>query len=193
MDLERGKSLAETIADGSIVSDDQILDLCLPMVDGLEIVHDAGFIHRDIKPFNMLMHPEMGPVLIDFGSTRQPHLGRTGELTAIVSRGYEPFEQYEAGNEHRQGPWTDLYGLAATMYHAIVGTAPSDALTRGLCMLNGDADPFVPASVCAPGRFSARLLSSIDRALAFKACDRPQSTAEWRAMFPNHSARRGHT
>ena len=153
MELERGKSLAEIIFDGAIVRDGQVLDVCLPMMDGLEMVHDAGFIHRDIKPCNILMRPGMGPVLIDFGSARQPHPGRSGELTAIVSRGYAPFEQYEAGNEHRQGPWTDIYGLAATMYHAITGGAPADALTRGLCLLNGDPDPLVPSAVSAPGRF----------------------------------------
>lgn len=193
MELERGQSLSEIIAGDTLMNDVQILDLCLPIMDGLEIVHDAGFIHRDIKPLNILMRPGMGPVLIDFGSARQPHPNHSGELTAIVSRGYAPFEQYEAGNEHRQGPWTDVYGLAATMYHSIVGTPPTDALTRGLCLLNGDADPFVAATVCAPGRFSARLLSTVDRALAFKVAERPQSIAEWRGMFPNHSGRQRHT
>ncbi|MFT5447295.1 MAG: EAL domain-containing protein (putative c-di-GMP-specific phosphodiesterase class I)/serine/threonine protein kinase [Gammaproteobacteria bacterium] len=190
MELERGKSLAESISDGEFSQDRQVLDLCLPMMDGLEMVHDAGFIHRDIKPCNVLMRSGMGPVLIDFGSARQPRSGRSGELTAIVSRGYAPFEQYEAGNEHRQGPWTDIYGLGATLYHAVTGGAPMDALTRGMCLLNGDPDPFVPSAVSAPGRFSARLLNSVDRALDFKAGNRPQSIAEWRSMFPNHSARR---
>ena len=190
MELERGKSLAESISDGEFLQDGEILELCLPVMDGLEMVHDAGFIHRDIKPCNILMRPGMGPVLIDFGSARQPRSGRSGELTAIVSRGYAPFEQYEAGNERRQGPWTDIYGLAATLYHAITGGAPIDALTRGMCLLNGEPDPFVPSAVSAPGRFSARLLNSVDRALAFKAENRPQSIAEWRAMFPNHTSLR---
>ena len=91
MELERGKSLAEIISDGTIVNDEQVLDLCLPLMDGLEMVHDAGFIHRDIKPCNILMRTGMGPVLIDFGSARQPRSGHSGELTAIVSRGYAPF------------------------------------------------------------------------------------------------------
>ena len=105
----------------------------------------------------------------------------------MVTPGYAPFEQYDAGNEQRQGPWSDIYGLAATLYHAITGGPPTDALTRGMCLLNGDPDPLVPATACAPGRFSARLLGAVDRGLAFKACDRPQTVEEWRELFPLHT------
>ena len=188
MELERGESLSDAIKSQSIVTDVQVLDLCLPLLDGLELVHDAGFIHRDIKPGNILLRPGQGPVLIDFGSARQPHPGQSSELTAIVSRGYAPFEQYDTGNEQRQGPWSDIYGLAATIYHVMTGGPAADALTRGMCLLNGDPDPLVPATVCAPGRFSSRLLGAVDRGLAFKATDRPQSVSEWRALFPARSA-----
>jgi EAL domain-containing protein (putative c-di-GMP-specific phosphodiesterase class I)/serine/threonine protein kinase len=187
MELERGESVADAIKSQSILTDAQVLDLCLPLLDGLELVHDAGFIHRDIKPDNILLRPAQGPVLIDFGSARQPHPGQSSELTAIVSRGYAPFEQYDAGNEQRQGPWSDIYGLAATLYHVMTGASAADALTRGMCLLNGDPDPLVPATVCAPGRFSSRLLGAVDRGLAFKAGDRPQSVSEWRELFPVHS------
>ena len=187
MELERGESLADAIKRESIDSDEQVLDLCLPLLDGLELVHDVGFIHRDIKPGNILLRQGQGPVLIDFGSARQPHPGQSSELTAIVSRGYAPFEQYDTGNEQRQGPWTDIYGLAATLYHVMTGGPAADALTRGMCLLNGDPDPLVPATVCAPGRFSSCLLAAVDHGLAFKAGARPQSISEWRTMFPAHS------
>ncbi len=188
MELARGKSLSDAIRSHSIVTDDQVLDVCIPLLDGLAMVHEAGFIHRDIKPNNILLRPGLGPVLIDFGSARRPRPGMSSELTAIVSRGYAPFEQYDAGNEQRQGPWSDIYGLAATLYHAITGGAPVDAMTRGMCHLNGDPDPFVPATRCAPGRFSSTLLGAVDRGLVFRAGDRPRSVGEWREMFPAHSA-----
>jgi len=187
MELERGQSVGDVIKSDVDMTEDQLMDLVMPLLDGLELVHDAGFIHRDVKPTNILLRPGLGPVLIDFGSARQPHPGQSVELTAIVSRGYAPFEQYDAGTEQRQGPWSDIYGLAATLYHIMTGGPVVDALTRGMCLLNGDPDPFVPATVCAPGRYSARLLGAVDRGLAFKARDRPQSISTWRELFPDHS------
>jgi EAL domain-containing protein (putative c-di-GMP-specific phosphodiesterase class I)/ActR/RegA family two-component response regulator len=128
-------------------------------------------------------------VLIDFGSARRPHPGESTELTAIVSRGYAPFEQYDAGNEQRQGPWTDIYSMAATLYHAITGAPPTDALARGMSMLDGEPDPLVPAVELAASRFSRRLLEAVDSGLAFRADDRPQSVADWVERFPDHHSR----
>jgi EAL domain-containing protein (putative c-di-GMP-specific phosphodiesterase class I)/serine/threonine protein kinase len=186
MELERGDSLGRAIRSGGISGDAVLLDLCLPVLDGLAMVHEAGFIHRDIKPNNILLRPGQGPVLIDFGSARRPHPGESTELTAIVSRGYAPFEQYDAGNEQRQGPWTDIYAMAATLYHAITGAPPADALARGMSMLDGEPDPLAPASELASKRFSRRLLEAVDHGLAFRADDRPQSVAEWLELFPEH-------
>ena len=186
MELERGMSLADATKSQALTTEDQVLDLVMPLLDGLDLVHESGFIHRDIKPCNILLRPNLGPVLIDFGSARQPLPGHSSELTAIVSRGYAPFEQYDAGTGQRQGPWTDVYGLAATLYHVVTGGPCADALTRGMCLLNGDPDPFIPATECAPGRFSNTLLKAVDRGLAFKSEERPQSVAAWRRMFPDH-------
>ena len=192
MELERGESLGRAIRAGAIRNDADLLDLCLPVLDGLAMVHGAGFIHRDIKPNNILLRPGLGSVLIDFGSARRPHPGESTELTAIVSRGYAPFEQYDAGNEQRQGPWSDIYAMAATLYHVITGGPPSDALTRGMCLLEGEPDPLLPAVECAEGRFSRPILEAVDRGLAFRVEARPQSVEEWRAMFPDHDSRQEH-
>jgi len=192
MELERGESLGRAIRGGAIGGDGDLLDLCLPVLDGLAMVHGAGFIHRDIKPNNILIRPGLGPVLIDFGSARRPHPGESTELTAIVSRGYAPFEQYDAGNEQRQGPWSDIYAMAATLYHVITGGPPADALTRGMRLLDGDPDPLLPALECAEGRYSTQLLAAVDAGLAFRTDGRPQSVEAWRAMFPDHDSRQQH-
>ena len=191
MEMERGVSLSDAIKSGGLGCDRDVLDVCLPVLDGLQLVHKAGFIHRDIKPANILLRPDLGPVLIDFGSARQPYPDQCEELTAIVSRGYAPFEQYDAGNEDQQGPWTDIYGMAATLYHVVTGKVPSEALARGMALLNGDEDPLKPATGIGTGLYSAQLLSAIDAGIRFRASDRPQSIAAWLAVFPEHDVRRG--
>jgi serine/threonine protein kinase len=97
------------------------------VLDGLALVHGAGFIHRDIKPDNIHIGTDGTPVLLDFGSR--------GNRSAIEhadhpgGTGYAPFEQYyrDSGS---QGPWTDIYGLGATCYRAIAGRPPLDAVSR---------------------------------------------------------------
>ena len=101
--------------------------LLSPLLDGLEKVHAAGFLHRDIKPDNIFVRKDGGPVLIDFGSARQAVGGATQGLTTIVSPGYAPFEQYTTTAE--QGPWSDIYSLSGVLYFAVTGQPPPDAST----------------------------------------------------------------
>ena len=89
-----------------------------PLLDGLQEVHAAGLLHRDIKPQNILFDSRGNPVLIDFGSARQA-VGATMTMTSIVTHGYSPAEQYQT--KGRMGPWTDMYAVAAVMCRAITG------------------------------------------------------------------------
>ena len=145
-----------------------------PLLDGLEQVHTAGFLHRDIKPANILLDAEGNPTLIDFGASRAAMVGRTVAMTAIFTPGYAAPEQFTSA---RQGPWTDIYGVAATLYHAIAGRSPPSAFDRML----DDAYESI-ASAASPG-FSPGLLAGIDAGLAVRATDRPQSIAGWRRIL----------
>ena len=73
--------------------EEEILDLVLPLLDGLETVHQGGILHRDIKPGNIFITAEGEPILLDFGSARADLKDKSSSLTAIVSRGYAPIEQ----------------------------------------------------------------------------------------------------
>jgi peptidoglycan hydrolase-like protein with peptidoglycan-binding domain len=153
-----------------------------PLLDGLEQVHNAGFLHRDIKPANILLDDAGNPTLIDFGASRAAIAGRSTALTAIFTPGYAAAEQMTSA---KQGPWTDIYGLSATLYHAITGQTPPGAFDR---MLD---DAYEPLGKKMPPGFALGLLAGIDAGLAVRASDRPQSIAGWRPILGQFAALAG--
>jgi len=74
-------------------------------------VHGAGFMHRDIKPGNIIITAKGAPVLVDFGAAHQEVGGKSRSITRVVTPGYAPIEQYSTRG--KQGPWTDIYALGA--------------------------------------------------------------------------------
>ncbi len=178
MRFEEGSNLATILEQRGTLPESELLRILLPILDGLELVHDAGFIHRDIKPDNIHVRADGSPVLLDFGSARQP-VAHAPSMTILVAPGYAPFEQYYSSGES-QGPWSDIYGLGATCYRAISGAPPMDAIARSKGVLGSARDVLAPATTVGAGRYSQRLLKAIDHALEFAERDRPQSIAEWR-------------
>ncbi len=178
MRFEEGENLAAILERRSTLPERDLVRILLPILDGLELVHDAGFIHRDIKPDNIHIRADGVPVLLDFGSARHA-LGQARTVTILVAPGYAPFEQYHSSGEN-QGPWTDIYGLGATCYRAIAGVPPMDAIARSKGILGSTREILVPAAVLGAGRYSPHLLKAIDHALAFAEKDRPESIAPWR-------------
>jgi len=173
MELLEGDTLESRLRRGPLTPPE--LDRILwPLLDGLEQVHATGFLHRDIKPANILLDAAGNPTLIDFGASRAAMAGRTAAMTAIFTPGYAAAEQMTSA---KQGPWTDIYGLAATMYHAITGHPPASSFDR---MLD---DEYVPLGQIQPTGFSPGLLVGIDAGLAVRASDRPQSIAGWRPIL----------
>lgn len=188
MEYEQGRSLGAVLREPDNCREEKLRELLMPLLDGLERVHEAGFVHRDIKPNNLFVRDDGSPVVLDFGSARQALGVETRTLTSLVSPGYAPFEQYNATRDgDKQGPWTDIYALAATLYRAVTGKGPVDALTRAGAILKGHKDVLVPASMAGEGRYSPSFLRAIDRALAFQPEARPQTIAEWRVMFDDKS------
>ncbi len=148
-----------------------------PLLDALEIIHKANFLHRDIAPDNIMVRKDGSPVLIDFGSARGQIASHSRTVSALVKPGYSPYEQY-ATTTSSQGPWTDIYALGATLYHAIAGKRPPDAPSRVV------SDEYVPArrgGARAP--IAAGFLGAIDTG----AC--AWRSASGRNPSPNGAAR----
>ena len=177
MAYERGKDLKDYLKSNKTLDEDQLLEIIVPILEGLELVHEAGFIHRDIKPGNIMIRQDGSPVLIDFGSAHDTKKS-TKQVTTLVSPGFTPHEQY-TGQADAQGPWTDIYSLGATLYKCISGRNPVDALTRGSALIKQMDDPLVSASEIGKGRYSDSLLDAIDHALEFNETRRPKTIQEW--------------
>ncbi|MBI3374860.1 MAG: serine/threonine protein kinase [Betaproteobacteria bacterium] len=169
MEFVEGASLPEWILRRRPLPESQLAGLLRPLLEGLEVVHRAGYMHRDIKPANIYMRDDDSPVLIDFGSARQ----KSAELTAVVSPGYAPFEQYHT--QGKQGPWSDLYALGGVLYWIITGNPPHEAAAR----IRKDT---MPPAVQAGDRkaYRSEFLAAIDWALMPNEDERPQSVQQWR-------------
>jgi len=155
-----------------------------PLLDALELVHKGNFLHRDIAPDNIIIRKDGAPVLIDFGSARGAIAAHSKTVSALVKPGYSPYEQY-ATDARQQGPWTDIYALGGTLYHAITGKRPLDAPTRMV------ADEFVAAKDAALSSYRPGFLDAIDRALRLDIKERPQTIADWRSMLLAPPPKRG--
>ena len=175
MEYVEGASLYEILHGRKTLDEAQLRAVFTPLLDGLETVHDAGYLHRDIKPGNIYLRADGTPVLIDFGAARAAMTERSKTLTSVVTAGYAPFEQYFV--KGKQGPWTDIYAMAATMYRTVTGRKPPEAPERQ------ESDPYRAAATAAQSRYAPELLSAIDRGLAVKPDERPQSVAAWRRML----------
>ena len=170
-----GQTLAAALRESEAWSEPQVRELLDALADGLAVVHGAGLLHRDIKPGNVMMRPDGTPVLIDFGAARQAMGRQSRSVTAVLTPGYAPIEQYSPrGN---QGPWTDIYALGALAYEALSGQVPEDATERVL------EDRLRPMGEVAPQGVSAGLSAAIDAALAVDGRDRPQGLDAWRAQL----------
>jgi len=172
MDYEDGESLKQMLGRERTLPEPWLKAMLGPLLEGLERIHAGGFLHRDIKPDNLFIRTDGSPVLIDFGAARQAIGNASQHLTAIVSPGFAPFEQYSAGSP--QGPWSDLYALAGVLFQAVTGSRPPDAVSR----IKGDT----LRTALAPARqnYSTDFIQAIEWGMEVDEKQRPQSVADWR-------------
>ena len=144
--------------------------LLLPLMDSLDHVHQKGVIHRDVAPDNIIIENGDKAKLIDFGAARYSTGEKSKSLDVILKHGFAPYEQYK--RHGRQGPWTDIYAMAATFYYAITGKVPPEAVDRM------EEDELVPPAELGVA-INGKAEQALDRALAVSASKRYQSMAEF--------------
>jgi serine/threonine protein kinase len=182
MTYEEGESLHTVLEHRRTLEQGELLKFLIPVLNGLEKIHDAGFFHCNITPASIVLRKDGSPVLLDFGFARQSLGEKTQTLSSMLSPGYAAVEQYY-GKGDRLGPWTDIYGLGATLYRCIAGVAPPDALERSQNIILASNEILVPAGQAGGPRYSENLLRAIDQALSLNPPKRPQSIASWRHEF----------
>ncbi|MCB1956982.1 MAG: protein kinase [Rhodocyclaceae bacterium] len=157
---------------GAPPDEDTMKRLLGPVLEALEVIHRAQIYHRDIAPDNILLLDGDRPLLLDFGAARRVIGDMTQALTVILKPGYAPIEQYAEVPGMKQGAFTDIYALGALVYYAIIGRTPPPSVAR---MVNDSMEPLTKQG---EGRYSQQFLAGIDKCLAVKQEDRPQSIRE---------------
>lgn len=171
-----GLSLAELHHQQPEIINEAWIRHMLPMLCGaLATLHDGGYIHRDLSLKSIQIQENGTPLLLNFAASRR-NSGVSDESKTMLHAGYAPLEQYTADLENQLGPWTDIYALGAVVYTLITGACPPASVTRSI------QDNCKPLAELRPEGYSLSLLQAVDRALALKPEERPQSIAEFAAL-----------
>jgi serine/threonine protein kinase len=178
MRFESGQSFETWLSElGRPPTQDELDAIVAPLLDALQMMHSADFLHRDIAPDNIIVRADGTPVLLDFGAARRAVAEMSRTMTGIVKAGYSPHEQYSS-DSRLQGPWSDLYAFGGTLYRAVTGHPPEEATLRV------DEDHMPPAVQAAwKGQYRHGFLVGIDNCLKVRHAERPSSVAKLRPML----------
>ena len=189
----QGETLADRLTRERQLPEESLQRLLEEVLSGLAVMHEAGYVHRDIKPGNLMLREEDGSaVVLDFGAARQAVGQRSKAITSILTPGYAPIEQYDSKADD-VGPWSDIYALGMVAYRCVSGIGDGelpDAVTRGRTQRKGGVD-LQPAIEAGKGRYNQKLLEAIDWAIEVDEEDRPQSVDAWRQALAGGGRRQG--
>jgi serine/threonine protein kinase len=175
MEFLDGVTFEEFVARrGGRITFETAMRVVLPAMDALAAVHAEGILHRDISPDNIYLTRAGKVKLIDFGAARNALGQKSRNLSIILKEGYAPEEQYRASGI--QGPWTDVYAMAATLYHSITGRIPQPALDR-------QAQDNLQWPSQLQIQIEPRAEAALMKALSIKANERFQSMEDFKAAL----------
>ncbi len=180
MNFYEGRTLAEYLAArNGFLPEQEALLIMEQVVEGLTAVHEENILHRDVDPNNVYLADNGTVVLLDFGAARTAVGERTRTMSVVLKRGYAPHEQYHSHGD--QGPWTDVYACAATLYRTLTGYKPPEAAARIL------EDDLAPPSELVPS-LSDATNEAVVKGLAVRPQDRPQTVGDFAALLPDPSS-----
>ena len=178
MPFYEGMTLDRVVASKpGIVTEQWLKDTIAPVLDALEHMHAADCYHRDVSADNILILDGGKALLLDLGAARRVIGDTERALTVMLKPGYAPIEQYADDPACRQGPWTDIYALAAVLYFAVSGRMPQASASRVM------HDSLPPLGSLQPPGYRLAFLEAIDRGLSIRPERRPRSIAEFRALL----------
>ena len=169
MEYLSGETVAQMVETHKFLGFGRTMNIIVSVLKSLKNVHNAGVIHRDISPKNIIKTKEGKIVLIDFGAAKPNTLLMSRTASVVLTQGYAPIEQYDT--KLTQGTWTDVYAVAATMYYMLTGITPDSANSRLV------SDTLAPVSELHPG-LPDKLDEIIKRALAVRPNERTQTAGE---------------
>ena len=170
MEYIDGESLDKYMSHhGGRLSVEKANELLVPVMEALDWVHSKGIVHRDIAPDNIIVTKDGRAKLIDFGAARYSTGEKSKSLDVILKHGFAPKEQYI--RRGRQGPFTDVYAMAATYYYAITGKVPPDSIERM------DEDELIPPTTLGV-KMSEKAEDALLKGLEVSASERYQRMGE---------------
>ena len=172
MEFLAGATLASLMKIQNRFEPTLLLNKMLPLMRDIERIHEAGVLHRDIAPDNIMLMPDDSLKLLDFGCARSIEDGKS--MTVVLKPGFAPLEQYQTRG---QKAYTDIYALTATIYYCITGKVPPAAPERLMATVDGGADPLQ-----SPGQLGIRMDARIEGILMWglnlQPSNRPQTMAQ---------------
>jgi len=179
MEYEEGIDLGRYLKEKNRpLTQEEILSIMMPILEGLKEVHKHNYLHRDIKPENILLRANHSPVLIDFGASKLAIQENSRSITSMLTEGYAPLEQYSTDIK-QQGAFTDLYAIGAVIYKMITTKTPPSAQTRSVALLQDEPDPLQSLTSLNLKGYTPSFLNAVQRALDTKSKARPQSVQEF--------------
>jgi serine/threonine protein kinase len=178
MPNERGRNLGTYLHErkGGL-STAFILEVFIPILDALALLHRRSMLHLDVKPGNIHLRHGNQPLLLDLGAVHPLNRGRS-RGGQVITAGYSPVEQYLRAGQI--GPWTDVYAVGASIRTCMEGRTPQPAPDRQ------KEDKMVPTVEALKDRYPAFLLEAVDWSLSMDASKRPQDAAELLAVLAKH-------
>lgn len=180
MDYVDGKTLMSVLREQGPMTWDQAKEIFLPAISAMEEVHQAGMVHRDISPDNLML-TKKGVRILDLGAAKDLGINNGASSALVVKGGFSPLEQY--AHQGGSGPWTDVYAMAATIYHCLTGVIPPSALDRA----QGDTMDW---TLLKANGVPNHVIAALQNAMKLTARERTQSMAELLSQCQSNSAGR---